>query len=250
MQIKTVIQLVVLILIGAGIVFYFLFTEKKDLPFIGNEIQEIAGAETKPEPESVGLTDAEELQYLKKCLKILLKGRARKMLSEMDRAQLKAMLSELSLDDEVVQCAENSADFLYLKWCAHLNEKAIPEVVKQGCSNCAGNGFIECLSCDATGKCLECDGSGKEFRRNSSAITLCPEPLCNNGRCKECRGKGKLVCKTCSGTGVNIMPIQREFDWKQIQIAIDGIKKQISENKAMKAKEAEGKKTEGKVEEK
>lgn len=250
MQIKTLIQLVVLILIGAGIVFYFLFTEKKDLPFIGKKIQEIAGAETKPEPESVGLTDAEELQYLKKSLKILQKGRARKMLSEMDRAQLKAMLSELSLDGEVVQCAENSADFLYLKWCAHHNEKAIPEVVKQGCSNCAGNGFIECPSCSATGKCLECDGSGKEFRRNSSIFTSCPGPFCNNGRCKECRGKGKFVCKKCSGTGANIMPTQRVFDWKQIQIAIDGIKKQISENKVMKAKEAEGKKTEGKVEEK
>ena len=246
MQIKTLIQLVVLILIGAGIVFYFLFTEKKDLPFIGKETQEIV----EPEPKPVGLTDAEELQYLKKSLKILQKGRARKMLSEMDRAQLKAMLSELSLDGEVVQCAENSVDFLYLKWCAHHNEKVIPEVVKQGCSNCAENGFIECPSCSATGKCLECNGSGKDFRRNSSVFISCQEPLCNNGRCKECRGKGKFICKECNGTGANIMPLQREFDWKQIQIAIDAIKKQISENKVMKAKEAEGKKTEGKVEEK
>lgn len=247
MQIKTLIQLVVLILIGAGIVFYFLFTEKKDLPVTGEKIQEIDEPEPKPEPESVGLTDAEELQYLKKSLKILQKGRARKMLSEMDRAQLKAMLSELSLDGEVVQCAENSVDFLYLKWCAHHNEKAIPEVVKQKCFNCAGNGLIKCPSCSATGKCLGCDGSG--FRRNSR-FTLCPEPLCNNGRCKECRGKGKFICKECNGTGANIMLLQREFDRKQIQVAIDGIKKQISENKVMKAKEAEGKKTEGKVEEK
>lgn len=65
-----------------------------------------------------------------------------------------------------------------------------------GCSNCGGDGEINCYNC-IDGACFYCGGDGYvyRFKPGRTDIEVCG--MCRLGRCNVCKGDGKRDCAYC-----------------------------------------------------
>lgn len=67
---------------------------------------------------------------------------------------------------------------------------------KTGCSNCGGDGVIDCYNC-VKGSCFICGGDGYVYRFTPGRTDIEVCMMCYLGKCRVCKGKGTRDCAYC-----------------------------------------------------